>query len=286
MPYYTSRSVMITCQLFLLELCSRFPATQDLETAFPSTTNGQVMSDEGTFGRITFRLSFIAGQLRNFSFFTKTLLVFVGCLAILQVFFGRFTVYTEFIGLMSASIEALVPVPQMLKNASSHSVKGFSLAILAVWVFGDVFKMAYYFSTDSPIQFVACTVFQLCIDAVILCQIYLYRRNTMTSNTASGDVQLHYFGMNPPTGTLNSQDSKLDLVENDWKNGDRPGVPSDIIPTEPPPLATSNSAGQAVPMVISMPRASSSSVFPHITQLSGSRAVTPGESPTRVPGTA
>ncbi len=48
-----------------------------------------------------------------------------------------------------------------------------SLFMILGWMVGDVYKSAYVFLTDAPLQFLMCGVFQACTDAYILLQMFV-----------------------------------------------------------------------------------------------------------------
>ena len=49
------------------------------------------------------------------------------------------------LGTLSATIEALIALPQFYLNYSNKSVKGLSKVLIMMWLFGDVYKLSYYF---------------------------------------------------------------------------------------------------------------------------------------------
>ncbi|KAI1318675.1 hypothetical protein EDD11_005968 [Mortierella claussenii] len=100
-----------------------------------------------------------------------TLLLGLSLLAI-----GNTDFYVGLLGLAALGIEATVPLPQALQNHRTKSTKGFSPAILLMWVIGDSFKTYYYITTGAKYQFVGCGIIQLCIDCVIITQTVIYSK--------------------------------------------------------------------------------------------------------------
>ena len=49
-----------------------------------------------------------------------------------------------------------------------------SVAMVAMWTSGDLFKTIYFIVRDSPVQFIFCGVLQVLIDFAILMQIFVY----------------------------------------------------------------------------------------------------------------
>jgi solute carrier family 66, member 2 len=82
--------------------------------------------------------------------------------------------YVEFLGFASASVEAIIGVPQIIKSYSSKSTESLSSFMIYTWVVGDTFKIFYYINTNSPMQLICCGIFQLSMDLVILGQIFYY----------------------------------------------------------------------------------------------------------------
>ena len=50
------------------------------------------------------------------------------------------------------------------------------MTLIAMWFFGDLYKMSYYQSTGSPLQLVLCSFFQCVTDCCILAQFWFYRK--------------------------------------------------------------------------------------------------------------
>lgn len=105
-------------------------------------------------------------------------LLFLGGLAstvtILSIMFGNSETYVEGLGVVALTIEATVPLPQLFRIRETRSVEGFSFAVLATWVLGDSFKTIYFVLKSAPNQFIACGVFQLICDAIILYYVAKY----------------------------------------------------------------------------------------------------------------
>lgn len=80
------------------------------------------------------------------------------------------------IGIAGLSIEATLPIPQILSNAQSKSCKGFRLSVLASWLIGDAFKIFWFFTATSeiPVTFKVCGMFQASCDAFLGVQYYWY----------------------------------------------------------------------------------------------------------------
>jgi len=87
-----------------------------------------------------------------------------------------YTIYSTAIGYTGLSIEATLPLPQILANARSRSCKGFRLSVLASWIAGDIMKMFWFFTatTEIPWAFKLCGIFQMCCDLFLGGQFFVY----------------------------------------------------------------------------------------------------------------
>jgi solute carrier family 66, member 2 len=84
--------------------------------------------------------------------------------------------YSSAIGIIGLSVEAILPIPQILSNARSRSCKGFRLSVLASWLLGDSMKMFWFFtsSTTIPWAFKICGMFQAACDSFLGIQYMMY----------------------------------------------------------------------------------------------------------------
>jgi uncharacterized protein with PQ loop repeat len=85
-------------------------------------------------------------------------------------------IYVEVLGGASASVEAIIGIPQIIKNYSTKNTDSLSSFMIYTWVIGDSIKSFYFFKTSSPIQLLSCGIFQLSTDLIILFQIIYYHR--------------------------------------------------------------------------------------------------------------
>lgn len=84
--------------------------------------------------------------------------------------------YSAFIGYLGLSIEATLPLPQVLANLRTRSCKGFRVSVIASWIAGDVMKMFWFFTatTEIPWAFKLCAIFQMCCDFFLGGQYFVY----------------------------------------------------------------------------------------------------------------
>lgn len=95
---------------------------------------------------------------------------------LLAPFDSIYPAYSALIGYIGLSVEATLPLPQLYANAQSGSCKGFRFSVLASWIVGDSMKMFWFFTatTEIPLAFKLCGVFQAICDALIGVQYFIY----------------------------------------------------------------------------------------------------------------
>lgn len=87
-----------------------------------------------------------------------------------------YSLYATTVGIVGLSVEATLPIPQILANHQSRSCKGFRLSVLASWLIGDAMKIFWFFTATSeiPWAFKICGIFQASCDALLGVQYYMY----------------------------------------------------------------------------------------------------------------
>lgn len=97
--------------------------------------------------------------------------IFIMFLLMLQVAFGSFGWFVEVLGTLALGIEALLPVPQAVRNFRNKSTAGLSSVLVISWLVGDAIKTVWAFSKDAPTQFLLCGMFQLSVDIILFIQL-------------------------------------------------------------------------------------------------------------------
>jgi hypothetical protein len=103
-----------------------------------------------------------------------------GGLVVCEVLFrpmeSVYDAYSVLIGYIGLSIEATLPIPQLISNAQSQSCKGFRLSVLASWIGGDAMKVFWFFTSTSeiPLAFKVCGCFQAACDCLLGVQYFIY----------------------------------------------------------------------------------------------------------------
>ncbi|KAF1962499.1 hypothetical protein CC80DRAFT_531364 [Byssothecium circinans] len=78
-----------------------------------------------------------------------------------------FIPYTDALGFVALTVEATLPLPQLLANWNRRGCKGFRPSVIANWIVGDTFKMWFFFASaegEVPTAFKVCGVFQAVCD--------------------------------------------------------------------------------------------------------------------------
>lgn len=136
--------------------------------------NGTVQSRE-LFNRIRNSPS---NDLTHDSYF-QFLGYFAGILLAIHVllpFVSGSPAYITFLGYFGLAVEAILPIPQIVKNHKARSCKGFRLTVIANWLADDAMKMSYFVLSRQyvPWPFRLCGMFQACCDSYLGLQFYMY----------------------------------------------------------------------------------------------------------------
>ena len=109
----------------------------------------------------------------------------------LSPFETLYQAYSSFIGCLGLSIEATLPLPQILTNARSKSCKGFRFSVLASWLIGDCMKMYWFFTSTTliPLAFKVSGIFQASSDFFLGFQYLMY---------GNGDISLKEWELQSP----------------------------------------------------------------------------------------
>ncbi|CAL8360591.1 unnamed protein product [Lota lota] len=88
--------------------------------------------------------------------------------------------FIEALGSLALLLEALLGLPQLLQNLQNRSTRGMSVKMVVMWTLGDIFKTSYFLLNQSPVQFWVCGSVQICVDAIILLQVFIYSQDAHT----------------------------------------------------------------------------------------------------------
>ncbi|CAK4034070.1 pq loop repeat [Lecanosticta acicola] len=169
-PLLIQASVMVMVQILLLHIAliyrPPFGAQHSLNKPFAGVTEGDsYVSRPHNFW-----------QWRSRKPYWHFLAYYTITLAALQVLIGSNELYVVIQGYVALSVEAILPIPQILENRRIRSCKGFRLSVLVNWLIGDVFKMTYFFLSDGgvPWAFKLCGLFQAACDCYLGVQYWMY----------------------------------------------------------------------------------------------------------------
>lgn len=116
-------------------------------------------------------------QWRSRKPYWQFLLYYSIALLALQIIIGTSSsAYVALQGYVALSVEAILPIPQILENQRIRSCKGFRLSVLVNWLVGDTFKMTYFFLSGNsvPWAFKLCGLFQAACDCYLGVQYWMY----------------------------------------------------------------------------------------------------------------
>ncbi|KAH1014203.1 solute carrier family 66 member 2 [Dendroctonus ponderosae] len=163
-PLLAQSLIMIATMFAMIHLCVRIRNKAQLHQA-----RQRIFTD------------FDAKNFWNWSDFQSYLdctLVFTIVASLLMYLFIEYIVFVELIGFLAVFTEAMLGMPQLIKNYRSNSTEGMSISMVVLWTCGDIFKTLYFLLRDAPVQFWVCGSMQVAIDLLILLQVFIYRGNT------------------------------------------------------------------------------------------------------------
>lgn len=114
----------------------------------------------------------------DFQSYVDFILVVSLVMSLLTFLLLDFIIYVEILGFLALFIEAMLAVPQLVKNFKSKSTEGMSILMVLMWTVGDVFKTSYFILREAPAQFWLCGGLQVLIDITILGQVQFYKNGS------------------------------------------------------------------------------------------------------------
>ena len=161
-PLLLQSFVMIMTMLLMLQLCVE--------------TKHRASNEKNRHFSLTDFSHFWAWS--EFSDYIKALLVFTlisGCITSL---FIRVSWFVEMLGFAALLMEAMLAMPQFLKNFRTKSTRGMSMQMVGLWLSGDLFKTGYFMFNNAPMQFITCGFLQISIDLAIISQVFIYSKSS------------------------------------------------------------------------------------------------------------
>jgi solute carrier family 66, member 2 len=119
---------------------------------------------------------------------------FAGSLAMVQIllpFVAYNPTYVALLGYVGLAIEATLPLPQIWKNHTARSCRGFRLSVIVNWLAGDTMKMMYFFGASEPVPwpFKLCGMFQAMCDCYLGLQFWMYGSGSGRGFEGRGSVR-------------------------------------------------------------------------------------------------
>ncbi|XP_053662838.1 solute carrier family 66 member 2 isoform X2 [Anopheles marshallii] len=126
-------------------------------------------------------------QWTDFQSYLDFMLVVWAVGAVITYLMLSVTWFMETIGFLAVFTEAMLGLPQFVRNYKNKSTHGMSICMVIMWTAGDMFKTGYFILRHAPTQFWICGTLQVSLDLAILLQVYIYRKNPAPRNAHRGD---------------------------------------------------------------------------------------------------
>uniref|UniRef100_A0A182VSE4 Uncharacterized protein n=1 Tax=Anopheles minimus TaxID=112268 RepID=A0A182VSE4_9DIPT len=121
-------------------------------------------------------------QWTDFQSYLDFMLVVWAVGAVITYVMLSVTWFMETIGFLAVFTEAMLGLPQFVRNYKNKSTHGMSICMVIMWTAGDMFKTGYFILRHAPTQFWICGTLQVSLDLAILLQVYIYRKNPAPRN--------------------------------------------------------------------------------------------------------
>ncbi|CAB0036524.1 unnamed protein product [Trichogramma brassicae] len=165
-PLLLQSILMIIAMLYMIKVCVSIQNEQQL-----------IKMKERTFTDFETKYFW---KWTDFQSYIDFVLIFGIVGAMMMYVFIDIPLFVESVGLLALLTEAMLALPQFLKNYRNKSTHGMSIAMVTMWTVGDSFKTGYFIQRRAPLQFAFCGMLQILIDLAILGQVHVYRNNTMS----------------------------------------------------------------------------------------------------------
>ncbi|KAG5179205.1 hypothetical protein JKP88DRAFT_147637, partial [Tribonema minus] len=103
----------------------------------------------------------------SFGLYFGVTVLFSAVLALVSTYMYRFEWYTEGLGATAVSFEAVMSLPQMMRNFAQKSTAWLSLFMVCGWLGGDFLKIAYFLAKGVPAVFFYGAFVQTALDATV-----------------------------------------------------------------------------------------------------------------------
>ncbi|XP_043465058.1 solute carrier family 66 member 2 isoform X1 [Leptopilina heterotoma] len=171
LPLLLQSILMIITMLLMIRLCINIRAKNQI-----------IKSRERVFTDMDIKFFW---KWTDFQSYLNFILIFGMVCGALMYLFLDVPIFVEVVGLLAVLTEAMLGVPQFIRNCGNKSTEGMSVVMVMMWTCGDTFKTCYFIHREAPIQFGICGALQVLIDVSILLQVYLYRTNSNISRNVT-----------------------------------------------------------------------------------------------------
>ncbi|CAK7274042.1 hypothetical protein SEPCBS57363_005958 [Sporothrix epigloea] len=169
--------LMVVVQLVLLKIALDNrppPSAKGGEAAVPFSAAGQ--SGGGIFANRPFNFWHWRSPKPYWQFLIYLFVTLLALEVLLGPFASIYSAYSVLIGYIGLSVEATLPLPQILANMRARSCRGFRVSVLVNWLAGDAMKIFWFFTstTEIPWAFKLCGLFQAACDIILGIQYHVY----------------------------------------------------------------------------------------------------------------
>ncbi|KIV93117.1 hypothetical protein PV10_04356 [Exophiala mesophila] len=178
--------LMIAVQLVLLKVALDNKAPIGVKDGVAHTPFHEYTAEDGLKDLLAGRRPFDFWRWSSSKAYFSFIGYFASGLAVIHIFLPFISgspAYIALLGYLGLAIEALLPIPQILKNHQARSCKGFRLSVIINWLAGDTMKMSYFFLSSKvvPWPFRLCGIFQACCDSYLGLQFYMYGEGSISA---------------------------------------------------------------------------------------------------------
>jgi solute carrier family 66, member 2 len=166
--------VMIGTQLLLLRLCVSLKQLESIGLQ--------------RFGGSRFAKYLSAAQFwrwESFSSYAVFLSGYALVCVVLALTLGMMNWFASLLGYAALGAEALLQLPQFVRNRQNKSTRGLSVGMVVLLLVGDIFKFVYFLWKQSAGPFFMCAIVQAVLDSLVLLQIAADRGLFKSSSSSS-----------------------------------------------------------------------------------------------------
>ena len=115
--------------------------------------------------------------------FYKFIFFFTAVLGTLSFFLKKYKLFFQIVGVLAATFESSICVPQVVLNCRTKVTKNISFMMIFLWFLGDSFRLFYNIKFNAPLQLIIGISIQVALNFVVLLQLIFYRNNDFAQTT-------------------------------------------------------------------------------------------------------